>query len=508
MSNLPASRAESAGVLIAPEVIGSLGVAPGTNGSPVGTPWRTMQPDQGQINNFYRNIATRAPSPISVERQELAPEIVGASAMPSLAMDLTSDLLQQVGEGMVLAKAAHPGGTATSYFEPTARTTTAFTVPANGALQAGTLLTALGWLNNPNGTLLVVGASSTGTSIPVASGVAETVSGYLATLQVAGFRGATADITLDANGNLTSSAADFTTMGLAPGMAIYVGGVPGTAFAFATSGYGGVALIVSVAAHLITLKRRAWTVAAADPGTGKTIDLYWGRWLRNVSTVHASYQEQPYALELSLSSISAGSPEYVYGQGMHVANFDVDAPLGGLVKATLNFLGTDVTDPTASRTTGPSLAPVPLATERFNSATKEPYVQFLIAATEVSVASDIQGWKLSFSNGVTGQEQHGKVGPKRIIVGKVACSLTTDLVVTQDDAIKACTANTTLSFGSLLRNGNGGVFVDLPAGKFTGAVPRFPANNVVTISPKLGAFVDPTLRYTLGLTVFAYLPPS
>jgi hypothetical protein len=354
----------------------------------------------------------------------------------------------------------------------------------------------------------VVGASSTGTSIPVTGGVAETVSGYLATLQVAGFRGASGDIQLDASGNLISTVADFTTMGLLPGMRIYVGGVPGTAFAFATAGYSGPAYIVTVAAHVITLKYRAWTVASADTGSGKTIDLYWGRWLRNVSTVNASYQEQAYNIELSLSSINAGSPEYVYGQGQYVSSFDIDAPLGGLIKTTLNFLGTDVTDPATARATGPSLAPVPLATERFNSATKEPYVQFLIAATEVSVASDITSWKLSFSNGVTGQEQHGKVGPKRIIVGKVGCSLAVDLVVTQDDAMKACTANTTIAFGALLRNGNGGVFIDVPAGKFTAAVPKFPANNVVTISPKLGAFIEPTLRYTLGLMVFPYLPAS
>lgn len=508
MSSNAASRSESAGVLIAPEAIGSLGTPPGTNATPVGTPWRTMEPDQGQISNFYRNIKTIAPSPISVERQELAPEIVGATATPSLMMDLTADLMQQVGEGMVLAKASHVGGTATGYFEPTARTSTAFTVPANGALQAGTLLTGLGWLLNPNGTLLVVGAAATGTSITVAGGVAETVSAYLATLQVVGFRGAASDITLDANGNLTSTIADFTTMGIVPGMEIYVGGVPGTSFAFATTGYNGPAMVVNVAAHLLTLKRRAWTVVAADTGTGKTIDLYTGRWLRNVSTVNAAYQEQAYNIELSLSSINAGSPEYVYAQGQYVMSFDVDAPLGGLVKTTLNFLGTDVTDPATSRTAGPSAAPVPLATARFNSATKEPYVQFLVAATEVSVASDIKSWKLSFSNGVTGQEQHGKVGPKRIIVGKVNCSLAVDLVVTQDDAIKACTANTTLSFGALLRNANGGVFIDIPAGKFTAAVPKFPANNVVEISPKLGAFIDPVLRYTLGMTVFAYLPAS
>jgi hypothetical protein len=117
-------------------------------------------------------------------------------------------------------------------------------------------------------------------------------------------------------------------------------------------------------------------------------------------------------------------------------------------------------------------------------------------------------WKLTFSNNITGQKQHGKLGPRRLVVGKVSCSLDMEVVVTQDDAIRACSNNTTLMFGALLRNSNGGVFVNLPAMKFTGAVPKFPANGVVTISPKGGAFIDPLGRYTLGLSVFAYLPAS
>lgn len=504
MSNLPASRAESAGVLIAPETIGSLGIPPTTG-------WRTMQPDQDQINNFYRNIKTVAPSPISAERQMQAPVIVDADAQPTLSQDLTGDLLNDVDEGMLLVKAKHSGGTGSSRFVPSARTTSAYTVTAGGALQAGTLVFARGWVNTANNGLFVVGAGSTSTTINVSGGVAETPSGYLATLGVAGFRGASGDIQLDVNGNLISTVADFTTMGLNVGQEIYVGGVPGTAFAFATAGYSGVAEVAAVATNLLTLRRRAWTIAAADTGTGKTIDLYWSRWLRNVATTSADYQEQPYHLELTLSGIGGGGAnEYVYAQGQYISTFKITAALAQLVKCELAFLGTDVTDPSTTRVTGPSTAPVPLEVDRFNTAssTGEPYVQIINAATEASVASDIMSWTLNYSNGVTGQKQQGKIGPKRIIVGKVDCSIDMELVVTQDDAIKACTANTTLSFGSLLRNTNGGVFVNVPSLKFTGAVPKFPANGVVTISPKAGAFVDANLRYTLGLSEFDYLPAS
>lgn len=505
MSTLPASRAESAGILIAPETIGSLGTPPTTG-------WRPLEPDQDQIHDFYRNIKTVAASPISPERQMRKPVIADADAEPKLTQDLTSDLLNILGEGMFLAKAAHNGGTGVSYFVPTARTTSAYTVASGGALPQGSLVFARGWTNAANNGLFVVGAGAVAGSVPVSGGVAETPSGYLATLEVAGFRGASGDIGLDVNGNLTSTVLDFTTLGMVAGQDLYVGGVPGSAFAFATAGYSGVAEIVTVAPTLVTLKKRAWTVAAADAGAGKTIDLYFTRLYRNVSTANATfYQEQPYAMELTLSGIGGGGAnQYVYAQGMYVKNWKINAPLSQLVKCELGFVGTDVTDPTTSRVTGPSSAPVTLAVDRFTtaSATAIPYVQFIDAATEASIASDVQSWSLTYDNGVTAQKQQGKIGAKRLIVGKLNVSLDAEIVVVADSAIKACTANTTLSFGALLRNTNGGVFISVPALVFTGAVPKFPANGVVMISPKGGAFIDPVLRDTVRFSYFAYLPAS
>lgn len=503
MSNLPASRAESAGVLVAKETIGSLGVAPTTG-------WYPLQPDQDQIGNFYRNIRTVAASPISPERQMQKPAIVGATAEPTITQDLTSDLVNFLGEGMFLSKAAHSGGTGASYFIPTARTTTDYTVAAGGALAAGTLVLARGWANSANNGLFVVGASSTGTAVKVSGGVAETPSGYLATLEVAGVRGASGDIQIDGSGNLTSAVLDFTTLGLTPGQTIFVGGDAGSAFAFATAAYRGPAEVVTVAANLITLKRRAWTVGSADNGSGKTIDIFFTRLYRNVSTANATfYQEQPLHLELTLSGIGGGGAnEYIYGQGMYIKNWKLTAALGQLVKCELGFTGIDVTDPSTSRVTGPSTAPAPLAVDRYTTASGARYIQVVNAATDASVCSDVQSWTLTVDNGVTPQEQQGTLGPKRLIVGKLAVALDAEVVVTQDDAIKACTANTTLAFGCLLANTGGGVFVSVPAMVFTGAIPKFPANGVVTISPKGGAFVEPTLRDSVRMSYFAYLPAA
>lgn len=500
MSNLPASRAESAGILVAAETIGSLGTPPTTG-------WYPLQPDQNQISDFYKNVVTVAASPISPERQMQKPVITDANCEPKLTQDFTADALALLGEGMFLSKAFHNGGTGQSRFIPTARTTSAYTVAALGALPQNTLVLASGWRNAANNGLFAVGAGSTGTSIPVAAGVAETPSGYLATLEVAGVRGGSGDIGIDVNGNLTSTALDFTTLGLTVGQEIYLGGVAGSANAFATAAYTGPAEVAAIAANLLTLKQRAWTVGAADPGTSKQIDIYFTRLYRNVSTLHANYQEQPYHLELTLPGIGGGGAnEYLYAQGMYVKSFKITAALGQLVKLELDFIGTGVTDPSTTRVTGPSAAPPPLSTDRFTTANGARYVQVLNAATEASVCSDIEDWTLTVDNGVTAQKQQGYLGPKRLIVGKLAVALDAKAVVTQDDAMKACSANTTLVFGVLVANTNGGAFVKVPAMVFTGAIPTFPANGVVEISPKGGAFVDAALRDSVRISYFAYLP--
>jgi len=501
-------KAEACGVLSALET--TLGVQPTTG-------WTTVQPDQDGINDFYLKTTTVQPSPLTVLRQMEAPEQVDADSAPKLTLDLTMDHMYAWREGMMLVVTKHSGGTGVSRFFPTARTTTAFTVAAGGALQAGTLMVSRGFIvganATANNTLLVVGAASTGTSITVAGGVAETVSGYLATLEVAGFRGAVGDIGIDANGNITSTAANFTTMGLNVGQVIYVGGVPGSAFAFATAGYGGFVKINTIAANLLTTSPviRQWTQVAADTGAGKTIDLYWGSWLREVAFTSTDYPavEPSYQLELSWPGIgTAGATEYTYAQGQSVQQFKVTAAPKSLIKLEMSFIGTSVAGPTTTRATGAATANATLDVQRFNPVTKQRYCRFTDATTGAVLCNKISSWALTHSNGVSPLKQQGFFGTFENIMGKAEVGIDAEVYVNQDDAIKACRDNTTVSFGAGFNNGDGGMFFEVPSLKFTDATPKFPGNGAVMLSPKAGGFRDAVGNYTMGLSMFAFLPAS
>lgn len=500
MSSLPVVKAESASLLVAKE--SSLGVQP-TSG------WQTLEPNGGGIDGFYLHTKVVARAPLTKLRQMEASEIVDADATPKITQDLTKDLIDAYGEGILLTTAKSPGGTGTAYFLPTARTTTDVTVPSGGALQSGTLVAMRGWVNAANNGLFAVGSSSTSTAIKISGGVAETVSGYVVTAEVAGFRGASGDIGLDSSGNLTSTVADFTTMGLTVGQVIWVGGTIGSGNDFATAAYRGFAKITAIAAHLLTLSRRAWTVSTADTGTGKQIDLYWGRWLRNVAFGSTDYKETSYQMELTYVGLSAGTTdEYVYAAGNLVDQWTVTLPQAGIVTSELQFLGTTIGDPTTSRATGASTAAAPLAHEGFTTVTKLLYERFMVQATEAVVSDDIDTTKLTLMNHVTPQKQHGTLGTKRDVVGKVEVSLDANVFLTQDDALKACRANTTLMYGCGLRNGDGGIFFDVPSLKCTDSPPSLPANGPVTLALKLAAFRDAVGNYTLGMSLFPFLPAA
>lgn len=495
-------KSEAVGLRLALET-GGLGVSPTTG-------WLTMQPDQAGIADFYLKVTTVAPSPLSTLRQMEAPELVDADAMPKVTADLTMDHLYAIREPAMLVVPKHSGGTGQSRFAVTAVSSTVYTVAALGALPAGTLISAKGFTNAANNGLKVVGASSTGTTIPTSGLVAETVSGYTPYVEVAGFRGAASDITIDVNGNILSTVADFTTMGLNVGQVIYLGGVPGTAFSFA-AGYVGFVKLTAIAAHQLTtsIVTRQWTVGAADSGTGKTIDLRFTSWLREVDMLDASYQEPSVAMELAIPGIGAANATvYCYAQGNVLDQLEITAAAKSLIKMMLTFSGTFVTNPSTTRLTGPSTAQAVLERQRFNAVTKQPYLRFTDATTGAVVSNKFSSWKLTHKNGFTPLKQQGFYGTAENIVGKAEVSIDAEVYVNQVEGINAAPNNTTIAFGSGFRNTDGGVFFDVPSMKFDASPLTFPANGPVMLSAKTAGFRDAVGNFTMGISMFADLPAS
>lgn len=124
-----------------------------------------------------------------------------------------------------------------------------------------------------------------------------------ATMTTVGFEGAAGDIDVDASGTLptlTSSTANFTTMGLIPGEWIFIGGDDASEAFTNTDASGnevnnGFARIYSVEANTLTLDKTTYTMTT-EASTTETIRLWFGRVLKNESDptlqVRRTYQQE------------------------------------------------------------------------------------------------------------------------------------------------------------------------------------------------------------------------
>ena len=199
------------------------GIEPSLAADP--TAWKSVEPNE--INTFGATISKVARNPINPNRQNQKSSITDLDSAVELGSDLTIDAFNDFAEGFVFANY-----TATGLLReevPTDVTTTGFTVVSGGDIDADVIFVTRGFVNaENNGRFLstVVASPNVATEFEADSQgtVVEAVSGYDVLLEVAGIRGASGDITVDASGNLTSTVLDFTTLGLTAGQMIHVGG--------------------------------------------------------------------------------------------------------------------------------------------------------------------------------------------------------------------------------------------------------------------------------------------
>jgi hypothetical protein len=486
--------------------------------------WLNLQPNSyGDFGSSFKKIAR---TPISKNRMNQKGILVDEDSKIPFEHDLTKDLIDQFLEGIFMAATKHSGGTGVSKWQAVATVTSpgavvlsavaagAYTVASGGALTGGaagaggTLVYGRGFTNAANNGLNQVAAASTGTSIKVTAAVLEASPPSNATLEIAGWRGATGDLGLDVNGNLTSTTADFTTMGLNVGQWIWVGGTAGSAFAFATAGYRGFARIKSIAAHLLTLERRSWTVAAADTGTGKTIDLYFSRWIRNVANDSADYKQPSFCFEVAYQTLGAGPvPEYEYLFGNLAAEWVINIPLTTKATISASFVGTTTNDPTTARFTGPSTAINPVTNLALSTATDLMRLQ--VANTdETGISTDFQSIKLTIKNNVEPEKQLGTLGATKMNVGVFEVMLEADVIFTSDQVIVGVHDNRTTAGCFALRNNDFGMLFDLTSMTLDDVNRKLEKNKSVIINTKASGFQDATLGFVLGGSVFAFLPSS
>ena len=463
--------------------------------------WKLLEPNS--INTFGATITTVARSPISKARQRRKGTVTDLDSAVEFEADLTLEHFIDFIEGFCFASF-----TSIEVAYPTAVTTSAYTVPAmSAALSQYTLVYARGFTNSANNGLKVVDTGGTTTSIPVTGGgmTAETPSATQnATVEVCGYRFTSGDLEVNADGNLITTTKDFTELGLTAGQAIWVGG-EATANQFATAANIGFARIVSVAANLLTIDKTSQTFTV-DDGTGKTVDLYFGRFVRNLSVDDGDYLERSFQFEGSYPNLAtAGATAYEYAKGNFCNTVSFELPLTNKATITFGFTGTDTDSPSTTRATNGANALLPVQTGAFNTSADIARLR-ITDVDESGLSTDFKSLTFTINNNVGPEKVLGQLGAKFMNTGNFEIDIEAQLLFTEADVVAAIRENRRVTMDFSIKNDDGAILVDIPSMTLGGGDKEYPVNESILINTTAQAYGDTTLGTSVGVTVFPFVP--
>lgn len=473
---------------------------------PASPTWHGMEPNN--INNFGAQINTVVRSPISKNRQRKKGAITDLDSAVEVDSDLTMDQLRDFTAGFLFARLAGPmnleaaedglAAVAAGY---------SYDALADSSLPAGMLVYARGFSIASNNGLKVVDSGSTTSLIDVVGGAnAETPSATRrASIGVAGFRGASGDLSIDGDGNLTSSSTDFETLKLLVGQAIHIGGEL-TANQFGNAANSGFCRVTSISTNKLTLDKRSQDFSA-DNGAGKSVDILFGQFCRNVTTEEADYIQRSFQFEASFPGLADDEvgTEFEYSIGNFCDTMSFSLPIADKATTTIGFVGTDSDPITDSRKTNADQGVEPEQTAAFNTTSDVARLR-VTELDETGLSTDFKSMTLNITNNVTPEKVIGNLGARYMNAGNFEVNIETQLLFVSRGIPNAIRNNTTLSMDFSLQNSDGGVFVDIPAVTVGGGQKEYPTGESVILNTTLAAFQDNTYGYTIGFSFFPYLP--
>lgn len=289
----------------------SLNVLPGT---PI---WYALEPNTyAELGSTFTLVARET---INATRQRLKGTITDETAKAGFNIDLTQRNLTRLFQGYFFADALEKPATQPlngTQIPITSVSATQYVAAAGlGIFLVNHLIAPKNFLNSANNGLKQVSAVAAGAITIVGGGLTiEAAPPAAAQFEAVGYRCAVGDVALTVVGALillSSTALDFTTLGLNLGEWIYLGG-DAVANHFATAADTGYCRISSITAHVLTFDLTSFA-PVADAGAGKLIDIYFGKVIMNATTP-ANVKRRTYQLERTLGNDGSGTQsEYLVG---------------------------------------------------------------------------------------------------------------------------------------------------------------------------------------------------
>lgn len=470
--------------------------------------WKLLEPND--ISTFGATITTVARNPISRTRQRRKGTVTDLDSAAEFEHDLTKEVFIDFAEGFVFANFQ---GTILAG-RPTAVDADSYTVPAGPTLPAGTLVFGRGFPDAANNGLKEVDTGATATDVPIV-GAGLTIDAAVpteqnATLEIAGRRGTLSDLDLDVTagvGTLTSAAAeDFTTWGLELGQLIHIGGLlPANQFDSAGGGFAGYGRVTAVTATTIVMDKLSSTLVT-DDGSGDTVDILFGRFLKNVSTDDPQFLERSYQFEAALPNLgSGGAARYEYSLGNFANTMALALPLADKAIVTFGFIGTDTPVPTSVRATNADTPTVTRQSAAYN--TSADILRLRVQQVdETGLTTCFKDVTLTLNNNVSPEKCLGTLGALFMNTGNFEVNLEGQILFTEEAVASAVRENETVTMDLLLKNDDGAIGIDIPSMTLGGGDKEFPVNESVLMNLTGEAFGDDTLDTSIGISLFPVVP--
>jgi len=488
----------------------TLGVLPGS------PDWKLLEPNS--VGTFGATITTVAREPISRDKQRRKGTVTDLDSAAEFEADLTMDSFTDFVEAFAFVNATNGD----LYFTEANATSSGFTIPAAPAAQAAklqftsggpiSLLYARGYANAANNGLKPLSADvgSTGTVMGFSGAVAETAPST-AIVEIAGIRPEIGDLSLTVSGtvgtltsgnNAAVNNIDFTTLGLTVGQFIHVGGLTTANQFSAGAGYG---RITAIAAGTLTLDKLSAGLAT-DTGAAETVDLLFGRFIRNVPVDNGDFLETSYQFEASYPNLgTGGATEYEYALGNYCNQVTFNLPLTDKATVSFGFIGTDTETPTTTRKSGAATPRTPTKTEALNTSSDVARLR-VTEVDETGITTDFKSFSITFANNVSPEKVIAQLGAKYMNTGNFDVSVDAQVLFTSSAVVSAIRNNTTVTMDFILDNSDGAIAVDVPSLTLGGGGKEFPVNESVLLNTTGQAFRDASLGTSIGVSLFAIVP--
>jgi len=411
------------------------------------------------------------------------------------------DAIDDVGTALVAALAAHTPTVTATYTAGTDIVEIAAGENAGASAITATVTDPQGYVQSGMApTVSATGAAGTARTVDLTP--AEAAVDYIeyGKVQKVGIQTAAGDLDVDASTDpahpaLTSTTLDFTTLGLIPGQAVYIGG-DASLTRFTSAGNNGFARVHAVTANRLSFDKTQNTMVN-EANAAQTVRLFFGDLIKNendpelIVTKTVQFERK----------VVVG---YEYLMGSHGNELTINMATADKITVDMGFVSFD-SDPTETRKPGQFPA-IRTAPEAFNTTSDVVRIRASKQGSASPLFGFVQEMSLSINNNVEPLKAIGVLGAFDASIGDF--EVTGDITAYFNDieAVQAVRNSDSLSIDFALAFDNQGWWFDVPLFTGSNGMLNVEKDAAITIPVGIEAAEDQDLHTTLIVCWFPYLP--